>query len=298
MFNSTRIPMAGCDEVHQTQANHIVLFIQDHLYSIDVYDEHQTLLSPTQILGRIQGCILDAQKRGPAPPVSLLTADNREAWAKVRIYPKIHIWSLMFFQMRQYLLALSPRNRSTLEKIDSSLFALSLDCPTTVSLSASNPHERRDAHLHNTAYGCMGRNRWFDKTISFSVETNTRLGMMGEHSPCDALIPSILGDFTVGVGMDPSFLSQNPTPDPGGWNRLEWTVDDAILKACQRVQEEVRLLIQDSDDSVMWFEDYGVDWMRRVGEWMRTTPLGSIFISCSQTIPRRVYSNGPPTRVS
>src|SRR5258708_6964108 len=112
----------------------------------------------------------------------------------------------MFPQMRQYLLDLSPQNHSTLDKIDSSLFALSLDCPTPMPFPTSSPQERRDAHLHNTAYGRMGRNRWFDKTISFSVETNTRLGMTGEHSPCDALIPSILGDFTVEVGMDPAFL--------------------------------------------------------------------------------------------
>lgn len=143
----------------------------------------------------------------------------------------------------------------------------------------------------------MGRNRWFDKTISFSVETNTRLGMTGEHSPCDALIPSILGDFTVEVGMDPSFLSQDPRPDLGGWNHLGWDVDDAILRECQRVQEEVKLSIQDSDDSVLWFEEYGVDWMRQGGEWMKPTLLGSIFMLYSQTIRRRVYSNGPPARI-
>jgi len=200
--------------------------------------------------------------------------------------------------MRQYLLDLSLRNHSTLEKIDSSLFVLSLDCPTPVSFSASSIHRRRDAHLHNTAYGCMGRNRWFDKTLSFSIETNTRLGMMGEHSPCDALIPSILGDFTVGVDMDPTFLSQSPAPDLSGWSHLGWDADDTILKACQRVQEEVKLSIQDSDDSVLWFEDYGVDWMRQVGEWTKSTLLGPIFISYSQTITRCVYSNGPPARLS
>src|SRR5258706_3125860 len=143
--------------------------------------------------------------------------------------------------MRQYLLDLSPQNHSTLEKIDSSLFALSLDSPTLTPFSTSSPQERRDAHLHNTAYGFMGRNRWFDKTISFSIETNTRLGMTREQSTFDALIPSILGDFTVGVGMDPAFLSQNPTPDLNGWNYLGWDVDDTTLMACQRVQDEVKL---------------------------------------------------------
>lgn len=83
--------MVGCDKVRQTPTNHIVLFIQDHLYSIDVYDEHQALLSPAQILGRIQSCVVDAQKKGPAPSVSLLTADNRDAWAKVRTYTYFYI---------------------------------------------------------------------------------------------------------------------------------------------------------------------------------------------------------------
>lgn len=86
--------MTGCDEVRQTQANHIVLFIQDHLYSIDVYGEYEALLSPAQVLGRIQSCVVDAQKRGPAPPISLLTADDREAWAKVRIH-LVYICDLM-----------------------------------------------------------------------------------------------------------------------------------------------------------------------------------------------------------
>ena len=134
----------------------------------------------------------------------------------------------------------------------------------------------------------MGRNRWFDKTISFSLETNTRLGMMGEHSPCDALIPSILGDFTVGVGMDPAFLSQNQIPDLGGWNHLEWDVDGTTLKACQRVQEEVKLSIQDSDDSVLWFEDYGVDWMRQVGEWMDPLSL-TLFLFCAAKLSPDAY---------
>ena len=78
--------MVGCDNICQTPANHIVLFIQDNLYSIDVYDEHEALLSPDRILGRIQSCVVDAQERGQASSVSVLTADNREAWAKVRIY--------------------------------------------------------------------------------------------------------------------------------------------------------------------------------------------------------------------
>jgi len=88
--------MAGCDEVRQTQANHIVLFIQEHLYSIDVYGENQAPLPPAQVLGRMQSCVVDAQKRGPAPPVSLLTADNREAWAKVRIYTYFYVWNSRF----------------------------------------------------------------------------------------------------------------------------------------------------------------------------------------------------------
>jgi hypothetical protein len=133
----------------------------------------------------------------------------------------------------------------------------------------TNP--RWDDHLHNTAYGQNGYNRWFDKTISMSVESNTRLGMMGEHSPCDALIPSILGDYCVEAPMNLEDFDQTLTENDllanreGGWRRIAWATDNYLQSECQRVAEQAQTLVEDSDDSQLWFENYGVDWIRGTG---------------------------------
>jgi carnitine O-acetyltransferase len=43
------------------------------------------------------------------------------------------------------------------------------------------------------------------------VETNTRAGAMGEHSPCDAFMPSIVADYAVTQSIIPeSFSSPEP----------------------------------------------------------------------------------------
>lgn len=102
-----------------------------------------------------------------------------------------------------------------------------------------------------------------------SVESNTRLGMMGEHSPCDALIPSILGDYCVEEGMYLEEFEQTAASleqETGGWRRIDWTTDSHIQSECRRVSEQARELTEDSDDSQLWFEDYGVGWIRGIGQ--------------------------------
>jgi carnitine O-acetyltransferase len=171
---------------------------------------------------------------------------------------------------REHLANLSPINQMNLLEIDSSLFCLSLDA-TTNNVQLRSAHSTLDEltnahwddHLHNTAYGERGHNRWFDKTVAMSVESNTRLGMMGEHSPCDALVPSILGEFCVNEPMewdecDPVSLSTKPQ----GWRQLKWETDSHIIRECRRVEKESRQLVEDSDDSQLWFDEFGVEWMR------------------------------------
>ena len=163
---------------------------------------------------------------------------------------------------------MSPVNQMNLLEIDSSLFCLSLDSMTNKLQLDSSSNEltnpRWDDHLHNTAYGQCGHNRWFDKTITMSVESNTRLGMMGEHSPCDALIPSILGDFCVEEPMTVDEHSSRPKEvNPGqGFRQLVWKTDSYIESECKRVAPQSRRLVEDSDDSQLWFEEFGVEWMR------------------------------------
>ena len=107
---------------------------------------------------------------------------------------------------REHLLSLSPsdKNRHILDSINHSLFALSLDSHTLPPITSNSTSTSTsptggkgelvkghiDAHVSNCASGGeKAGNRWFDKALSIFVETNGRAGMMGEHSPCDALLP-------------------------------------------------------------------------------------------------------------
>jgi len=90
---------------------------------------------------------------------------------------------------------------------------------------------------------------------------------MGEYSPCDALIPRVVADYTVNQSIvpemfaqpEPTSFSSNPDPDMTGWERLDWVTDARIeaLAECITAESRAQALIADSDDSVLWFSDTG-----------------------------------------
>ena len=43
----------------------------------------------------------------------------------------------------------------------------------------------------------IGTNRWFDKGLNFWICPNGKAGANGEHSPCDAVIPNLMAEFTL-----------------------------------------------------------------------------------------------------
>jgi carnitine O-acetyltransferase len=96
---------------------------------------------------------------------------------------------------------------------------------------------------------------------------------MGEHSPVDALVPSIVAEYAI-VGdvcekefdATPEDIAQSVTASgQQGWDSLQWAVDDKIQEECLNAEERAKELIADSDDDVFWFEGYGADWIKNVG---------------------------------
>lgn len=132
---------------------------------------------------------------------------------------------------------------------------------------------------------------------------------MGEHSPCDALIPSIVADYAVTQSITPETFSQpEPAPfstdrdlDIGGWERLDWVTDARIKAECIAAESRAKNLIADSDDSVLWFSDYGTEWIKSIGTSNCPSPpplLGATlmrFGEYSLLIPGRIRADGPST---
>lgn len=173
-------------------------------------------------------------------------------------------------QNRQYLLGLDPRNRQTMQSIESSIFALSLDpytMPPAPSSLSNDPYTRTiiDAHVRNASGGINGRNRWYDKALNVMVETNGRAGMMGEHSPCDALIPSIVVDFALGEDVNVAAFAPEATESTGGWERCDFVVDEALSKEIVAAGERAKEIIEDSDAQQLWWDQYGAEWIKKSG---------------------------------
>lgn len=255
----------------------------DHFYKVDVMvgSEGVDLATLEQ---RIWSVVDDASVRPLGTGVGACSADGRDEWTK----------------SREHLLTLDPQNRATLTVIEDALFILSLDSHTLKSdvYQSSSPATQTpdlDAHIQNSCSGAgTGRNRWWDKAVSIHVESNGRAGMVGEHSPCDALIPSIVAEYVLAEGVGAATGSQRGVKG-AELERLEWVLDATAKENIVKAEKTVVDLVADSDAKMLWFDEYGVEWIKKVGESFVT-----IFASQDQRRADLCYpqANTLPTPIS
>jgi carnitine O-acetyltransferase len=271
VFGITRIPAIPHDyntaTPHPTQARHLTVIARNNFYELRVLEEDGTIVPLQEIEDALKGIIADARK-ADGKPVGILTADGRDEWTRAR----------------EHLLATSPRNRKTINSIEDSLFSLCLDS-SVLPLPTDHPDVAHhctpasvDAHARNgSGAGRMGTNRWFDKAVSIIVEPNGRASLMGEHSPCDALIPSIVAEYAL---AEPSPPPSEPLPSDSLtgvsnatsssstplFQKLDWDVDsktEANIKAAFSVARDIS---RESDIGELWFDDFGTQWIKKVAK--------------------------------
>lgn len=267
VFGVTRIPAVPHDwntaSVHPAKSKHITVICRNNFYHVDVLAEDGTGLPLEDIERALYEIVADARK-ADGPAVGVLTSDGRDEWARAR----------------EHLLT-SPTNAASMRSIEDSLFNVSLDSDvlTLPSDHAGAPHSATpdsvDAHARNTSgAGRGGHNRWFDKAMSLVVEPNGRAGLMGEHSPCDALIPSIVIDFCLGVPSPKpheAFPSVPQTAEKGSgkgvkWSKLAWEVDAQTETNIATASEAARKIAAGSDIGMLWYDEYGAEWIKKVGK--------------------------------
>ncbi|CDO73718.1 hypothetical protein BN946_scf185015.g46 [Trametes cinnabarina] len=238
-------------------------------YALEVVALDGTPLAPGLIERRLRAVVSDAmfrRARGEIPvDLSILTTDDRDRWADPS-------------QNLAHVLALSSTNDRIYRTITRSVFALSLD-DYAYALPESQHTSDSDltAHLHNIRSGHgqrPGHNRWYDKPFTLIVEANTRAGVLGEHSPVDALVPSIIADyaivqdvsedaFTHPLGENDQLDLNGPSErEPIGWERLDWVTDDKVLTECEGAARRAKAIVDDSDNDELVFDSYGVDWIK------------------------------------
>ncbi|RXW22817.1 hypothetical protein EST38_g3021 [Candolleomyces aberdarensis] len=325
MFNIARIPEPFCDtlstppETPTREARSILVMLHDWCYAVPVYypptspDSLPILMSPKQIEARLRSLVLDVEdrlSRGEKPvPVGILSGDDRDKWAS----------------NLDHMLALHPSNRKSHQVMLNSVMALSLD-HTTFSITPPHPsrplpphkvHHRSpaqstlDSHLHMIRGTELNiGNRFYDKAYTLIVDPSTRAGASGEHSPCDALVPSIVAEYTIVQGVELSEFTEDKAVHPQGvdasepsWERLDWVSDEHIQKECTAARGRALKIVENSDDSVLWFDDYGTDWIKTIGNFSPDAYVQMVlqlawyktrgeFTATYETVLTRMFKNG------
>lgn len=264
LFNISRIPLPGSDAFSRPdpKARHVTVLINDFIYSVDVFGEPAAdgvadALPVAEIERLLLAASEDAKKRtdsGENPAlVGILTADHRDTWTV----------------NRERIILADPKNRESFDWINRSLVALSLDRYTLPTLPSEDPLRMApiDAQMRNTGTGINGgRNRWYDKCLTIVVENNGRAGVMGEHSPVDALIPSFVVDYALEEPVDNSQFSTEKAAPPAlgeGYRREDWVIDEDMQEEIKACQKRNQAIIDDSDVSTLWWEEYGTEWIKR-----------------------------------
>ncbi|XP_042273468.1 carnitine O-palmitoyltransferase 2, mitochondrial [Thunnus maccoyii] len=154
LFNSTRIPKRGRDELFTDEkGRHLLVMRKGNMYVFDIVDRDGNLVKPADIQSHLKHILSDPTP-APAFPLGVLTSENRDVWAG----------------LRDKLLAAG--NAEDLRMVDSALFCLCLD----------DENMKDHIHIsHNMLHG-DGCNRWYDKSFSIILAKDGQAAINFEHS--------------------------------------------------------------------------------------------------------------------
>lgn len=154
LFNSTRIPKRGRDELFTDEkGRHLLVMRKGNMYVFDIVDRDGNLVKPAEIQSHLKYILADPTPV-PAFPLGVLTSENRDVWAG----------------LREKLIAAG--NAEDLRTVDSALFCLCLD----------DESMRDHIHIsHNMLHG-NGCNRWYDKSFSIILTKDGQAAINFEHS--------------------------------------------------------------------------------------------------------------------
>ncbi|KAI2642229.1 polyketide synthase [Xylaria nigripes] len=162
LFYSTRQPEVDIDRMVNFAPNEtIVVLRRGHVFQLELGDPAAPLN-----LAAVHGAyskIIESSEDSK-PPVSILTADERNLWASLR-----------------FDLELDSQNAAVLSAIDEAAFVVCLD-----DESPHTPGERHSQFLLNGPHQPFA-NRWLDKCVQFVVTANGASGGVHEHTKLDAL---------------------------------------------------------------------------------------------------------------
>lgn len=228
LFSSTRIPCLGKDKLQVfPEARHIVILRNGHFYVFDVLDEDGNIIPSSHIYDHINYILSDTQTP-PAHPISVLTTENRDIWAKARM------------QLEKL------GNAEQLRLIDSAIFALALDDETLGNNLVKSAHHMLHGPVHN---------RWFDKSFTLIITKDAKAALNFEHAWGDGV--AVLRYFNEIFTDSNKYHFVGPKTVPANVDashrvkKLDFILDDAMKSTIKEAQEHFKQSIENLQMDVL-----------------------------------------------
>ncbi|XJO77038.1 hypothetical protein BDV3_001681 [Batrachochytrium dendrobatidis] len=245
LFSTTRVPGKYEDLLiskHPSRSTHIIVLTKDQIYKVEVLGKNGSRVSLKEIERQLYAVGQSSLEAAPQPAVCILTAAHRDVWFKA--YSK--------------LCSLSSTNQDNFKAINEALFAVSLD-------DHASFHNVNASHLqmfHNRG----GRNRWFDKAISFIISSSGQAGVNGEHASADAVVPGNLIRFIVSHEPATDPVNANTTTQLPAPQRLDWTIDDEIQQCISTEIQLAKTMSASIDSCLLHTDVYGSRFIKEVAK--------------------------------
>ncbi|XP_066439299.1 carnitine O-palmitoyltransferase 1, liver isoform isoform X1 [Eleutherodactylus coqui] len=256
MFNTSRIPGEETDTIqHIKDSKHMVVYHKGRYFKVWLYHDGR-LLKPREIEQQMQRIIEDKSQPQPGEEtLAALTAGDRVPWAKAR---------------KDYFG--NGKNRQSLDAVEKAAFFVTLD-DTEQGYNKEDPVTSLDKYAKSLLHGkCY--DRWFDKTISFIVFKNGKMGMNCEHSWADAPIVGHLWEYVMAtdkfdLGYEDDGHCKGEVnlsiPPP---SRLQWEIQEECQNVIESSLTVAKALADDVDFHSFPFEAFGKGLIKKA----RTSP--------------------------
>ncbi|XP_067875728.1 carnitine O-palmitoyltransferase 1, liver isoform-like isoform X2 [Heterodontus francisci] len=263
MFNTSRIPGIESDHLqHLLDSKHIMVYHKGRYFKIWVYQGGR-LLDPCELQIQFQYILDETSSPQPGEKyLAALTAGNRVPWAKAR---------KAYFS--------TGKNKSSLDSVEKAAFFVTLD-DIKHEIFVENRVKSLDEYAKSLLHGkCY--DRWFDKSFTFIVFANGKVGLNAEHSWADAPIMGHLWEYA--LATDSFQLGYNEEGNCKGEadttvllpQRLQWDIPDECQEVIMHSLKVAQKLAEDVDFYAFPFTKFGKGMIKKC----RTSPDAFIQIA-------------------
>jgi carnitine O-acetyltransferase len=239
LFNACRIPQIPNDITRLSepvQNSHIIVMRKNQFFKLNLVHANGERLNTREIEKQLE-FIYEHAKEVEAP-IGSFTTENRDVWTKIR----------------DDLLAVSDKNKQSLDEIERAAFVVCLDDTKPVTKD-----EQSVACWHGD-----GRNRFFDKSMQFIVFDNGKAGFNGEHSNMEATITHRVCDWVCEnldkgkIDHGSEAVGQLESP-----RKLEFDLTPKLFNDIIKANEQFDELAGKHDLRVVTFEGYGKNLIKK-----------------------------------